>query len=1326
MFSRFILLCFILLLSIPSSYAAECLDVFPSGWREQTPVNNQLINFPANGSTATLTDGTTLPRGDNLYLNETLGNQDEIFVGPVTGSETTARLFFRGSVSWQNVKINENGNPEDLIIIVDGSLQVTGDSTVINAIIYVKGSLALTDNATINGAVAVVGGSNNFPVNYSANYIINADFNGMCENEPELIAHYLFDEGTGQTTADSSGNGRTGTLGSSAGVDSNDPTWVCEANGYYLDFDRSSNQNVRTPSFKPPSEGTIAFWFKVPEAPTSRQRIFGFGDGYEIRWESNDIMYFDINKTGGNSSIRSNSAISITDTWVHIAFVTSVSNNTWSLYIDGILDNSGSETLSSQPSSSLTMGGSTWRLTSDHFTGSLEDFRIYSGNLTSTDIKALFESTKPESCNPFAAWWQFENDFLDSSSSNTNNLIPFNSPLFGQRNPGPANTIGNESTCSYVSFDGSNYASIDDSGKFNFQDLSVSTWVNPTAYSGIGLSSLVSKDEHFEFHLDSSGKLYWWWRTPDGTSHSLTSSATIPLNEWTHVAVVYDSSGRQYMYINGAIDQSANFTDGLANSPCDFYIGTDVATGSSTVCGQVLSDRNFQGHMDEVHIYDRVLSASEIAADLNIVHSCSLVGVDHYQIVHDGQGLTCEAENITIKACANATCSTLDNNASDVQLMINSTFDKTVTVTGGSTSTTISYKDPGIATLSLDETYECENGGSTSCDVVFTDAGFIFSQTTDVNDAIGNQIAGTPFTPYIRAVENVDGVCTGIFNGDVTVSLSQKNIEPTGSSGLTFTVDDKNATTKALGKHTDFTEVELVFDDESEATLTNATYLDAGQIQLYASYSADGVNLVGNSNAFWVSPAKLVVSAKSGAMVLNGATSSDTPTHKAGVPFEFTVTAYNSIGENAENITTNYTPKDIQLLLTRTGPTSGVDGSLNYGTGTVSSALLPTPVSVTLTAFNSGVSSTSSASYSEVGLLNLDVEDVDYGFADNIISAEAINIGRFTPDHFEQTVVEQGSLEGLCNPLDPLTSFVYTGQVLVDDDTKGALSYLTKPVVELTAKNVQGATTKNYTETDYMKLIASDNFIVKPVTDSVITGMDTNLLPLTANIYAGTVSHDGLVVGEPEFGLSLEAGVLHYELSDEDNFVYPRNGNAEINAQNNDIDFVIDQVNFIDSDGIGIESTVDITGTTGVNLRFGRAYLENSFGPETANLPQPFSVQYLNVSGKYAINTQDNCTTFDASEISLTSGTLDKNLTGVNTITSQLEEGETRAMLLTAPGAENQGTVLVEYEIYDWLKYDWTWNGVDAKVLDEKPSAVATFGLFRGNDRIIYQREVNN
>jgi MSHA biogenesis protein MshQ len=87
---------------------------------------------------------------------------------------------------------------------------------------------------------------------------------------------------------------------------------------------------------------------------------------------------------------------------------------------------------------------------------------------------------------------------------------------------------------------------------------------------------------------------------------------------------------------------------------------------------------------------------------------------------------------------------------------------------------------------------------------------------------------------------------------------------------------------------------------------------------------------------------------------------------------------------------------------------------------------------------------------------------------------------------------------------------------------------------------------------------------------------------------------------------------------------------------------------------------------------------------------------------------------------------LNKDLTGVNTVTGQLAEGKTRAMILTAPGAGNRGSIEVEYTIYNWLKYDWNWNGVVAKAYDQNPTATATFGLFRGNDRIIYQREVFN
>jgi hypothetical protein len=694
--------------------------------------------------------------------------------------------------------------------------------------------------------------------------------------------------------------------------------------------------------------------------------------------------------------------------------------------------------------------------------------------------------------------------------------------------------------------------------------------------------------------------------------------------------------------------------------------------------------------------------------------SCSVApAFNHFQIEHDGQGLTCASENLTVKVCADTTCSTLYADAIDVKLSINGILDQTVTVVGGSTVANFSYTNTGTARLSLDQPFECKNGGSVSCDVIFADAGFRFLYGAAETTSIGNQISGNNFADIIKlqAVENVNGVCTDLFTGNVDVELSQQNIAPSRTTGLNFNVNGISGT--SIDKYPTYTPfITLNFGAESKAIIPMPVYLDAGKIRLYAKYNVGGVSLVGNSKDFWVSPAKLVVTATADGSGIIGNSSSSAITHKAGQPFDFTVTAYNALNTSAANITTNYIPNDIQLLLTRTGPTpGGVNGTLSYGNGAILSNLTPNYQSVTLSAFDSGVSSTNTASYDEVGLLTLDLQDVDYGFSGNTITTDSLNIGRFTPDYFEQTVVEQGALVAVCNQN---TTFAYTGQVIVGAPTKGAISYLAKPVVELTAKNFQDVTVQNYTEPDYNKFIAAANFIIPPTTDSAIKGKDTNFLPLIANLSVGTFS----------FGSPLEAGILHYELAGGDNFFYPRNENSEVIAQDNDIDFLIDQVNFVDSDGIGIKSPNNIMDTTSINLRFGRALIENSFGPETTNLPQKLSTEYLNASGRYVVNEQDSCTPYNASNTILNSSTLDINSDSVNDVTGELEKGETRAITLIAPGAGNQGTINIEYDIYSWLKYDWNWNGVDTKSFDENPSATATFGLFRGNDRIIYQREV--
>lgn len=55
---------------------------------------------------------------------------------------------------------------------------------------------------------------------------------------------------------------------------------------------------------------------------------------------------------------------------------------------------------------------------------------------------------------------------------------------------------------------------------------------------------------------------------------------------------------------------------------------------------------------------------------------------------------------------------------------------------------------------------------------------------------------------------------------------------------------------------------------------------------------------------------------------------------------------------------------------------------------------------------------------------------------------------------------------------------------------------------------------------------------------------------------------------------------------------------------------------------------------------------------------------------------------------------------------------------LTAPGPGGEGSVVVTPQVPDWLTYDWKGDGF------ENPSGLATFGIYKGNEKIIFRREV--
>ena len=89
------------------------------------------------------------------------------------------------------------------------------------------------------------------------------------------------------------------------------------------------------------------------------------------------------------------------------------------------------------------------------------------------------------------------------------------------------------------------------------------------------------------------------------TDRAVRGVAALPLNTWTHLATTYDGTN-QRMYVNGVLVSTVAGTGGINQANGALRIG-----GNASSTGEF-----FQGLIDEVRVYNRALSAAEIATDM--------------------------------------------------------------------------------------------------------------------------------------------------------------------------------------------------------------------------------------------------------------------------------------------------------------------------------------------------------------------------------------------------------------------------------------------------------------------------------------------------------------------------------------------------------------------------------------------------------------------------------------------------------------------------------------------------------------------------------------
>jgi uncharacterized repeat protein (TIGR01451 family) len=471
---------------------------------------------------------------------------------------------------------------------------------------------------------------------------------------------------------------------------------------------------------------------------------------------------------------------------------------------------------------------------------------------------------------------------------------------------------------------------------------------------------------------------------------------------------------------------------------------------------------------------------------------------------------------------------------------------------------------------------------------------------------------------------------------------------------------------------------------------------DVGQfaLNLDLNLTSPKASVSGGSSNFTVRP--FVITASSFAVGADqnpkGSASTDTKFTSAGTPFSGTFDALKWLGaedNNSDGIPDSSIVTPAILTAPRLPRFSGTTNNagvitfapkLNTPVGGVSGGFLSPSPSPAIA--SSGTVTLSTFTSSEVGSIAIGGVDPagSYG-ATNYLGMSGLHvpilsdvIGRFVPHHFDTEV-----------PSNACGTFSYSGQPFP---------------ARITARNISGGTTQNYTNT-----FAKD-----------VTFSDTNGA-------TGIFSPAPLLFSDFTSGIA-DMTLPPYKVK----FTFTNKLTTPATIK----------LRAVDTDNVS--SATGTEGTT--SIRSGRLVLQNAYGPETAQITMPLRTEYydtISLVTKFFTNTLDNnCTNvyLDPAlnldpDLQLKTGT---GWVAGNSTMSIGSSGSTKATIahtpfvngeaalsFSAPGAGNIGFVDVQIiNMPSWLQFDWDNNGS----LDPSLNARVNFGIYRGNDRIINWREI--
>ena len=331
-------------------------------------------------------------------------------------------------------------------------------------------------------------------------------------------------------------------------------------------------------------------------------------------------LQFSITQTNGVVKTLTSTTTQDINVWYHVMGVADGTNV--NLYVNGVPSGTAlayDGTLLA-PNAPLFIGsqGTISTLRPFDFNGEISNCAMWDTNLSPTQVESVYNNGAPgdiSGLNPLS-WWKL--NAADTFNSSTGNWTI--KDYAGSNNGTSSGMISSnlivsdlQQTSGYspyaLDLDGINDA-IDGNRTIQSNlDFSVSAWVNPISYSigilGTRELASASTSNGFTMLINSTGNLRGRIFTETSNNFQVQTGSIIPLNNWSHVAMTYNSSSKTLKtYVNGNEAGSVVGVDPSVTSASNLIIGR-AAVGFTTY-------DYFGGKVSNVSIFAAELSSTEI------------------------------------------------------------------------------------------------------------------------------------------------------------------------------------------------------------------------------------------------------------------------------------------------------------------------------------------------------------------------------------------------------------------------------------------------------------------------------------------------------------------------------------------------------------------------------------------------------------------------------------------------------------------------------------------------------------------------------------------